>query len=145
MAAKRPKGKREADLATLSDLYFQCVPITEIAKRIGVSRQTINGDLKELDGHWKAARIGKVDAVKARLEAELLWMRREVLKDFQDDAISAKEKDDLLLSIWDRFCRLYGVHETQDGPPPRVTVEFITRRKECATPISRIPRTTLQN
>ena len=136
MSKTRSTIQRQQDLARLSEMRLACRPVSEIAKEIGVSVRSIYYDIEKLNAFWKKERIGEVGAVKARQEAELLFMRREIFKDFRAERISAKEKNDLLFGVWDRMCRLYGVHDANDGPPPNITVQFTTRRKESkAAPV----------
>jgi hypothetical protein len=86
-APKRTPEQRESDLATVADLYLRGRTQQQIGHALGVSRQQVSYDLKELNRRWRKEQFGKVDARKAEQLARV-------------DRIEAAAWDG-----WDKSCR----------------------------------------
>ena len=65
-APKRTDFERERDLDRTADMYLENMTQQEIADAIGVSRQQIGADIKELERRWQKASIEKITKRKAR-------------------------------------------------------------------------------
>lgn len=76
-ANKRTPLKREADLVVTADLYQRGVPMTEIAKTVGVTWQQIQYDLADIRKRWLEKMIEKFDAKKAEELAKIDRLERE--------------------------------------------------------------------
>ena len=79
-APKRTEFERERDLDRIADLRLEEYTQQQIADIIGVSRQQIASDLKELERRWYKASIEKVEMRKARQLAEIRKMKRHAWK-----------------------------------------------------------------
>ena len=135
MAANRGKERRKADLAKLAELRLEGVSIAECAKKLKVSTRTICTDLQRLDALWLEERIGDVEKVKVRQEAELQSFKRRTWQSWREGELTAKEALEALMKIWDKMCILYRLNsiEAETGPS-NIHVTFTTRRKEPKKP-----------
>lgn len=82
----RTPGQREADFVKLADLYLKGASRLKMVAAIGVSRQQIHLDLKELHRRWLEEEIDKVSEQKQRMfrvldnleaEAQAAWERSQ--------------------------------------------------------------------
>jgi transcriptional regulator with XRE-family HTH domain len=72
MAARtRTEFERERDLDRTADMYLQCYTQQQIADKIGVSRQQIAADIKELERRWQKSAVEKIAKRKARQLAKV--------------------------------------------------------------------------
>lgn len=60
----RTKGEREKDKVTITDMYLKGHRLSEIAKEIGVTYQTIQDTLKRLIKEWQTQAIKNIDELK---------------------------------------------------------------------------------
>jgi len=135
LAKNRTKERRKADLSELARMRLEGVSIAECAKALGVSSRTISTDLQKLDALWLEERIGDVERLKTRQEAELQTFKRRTWQSWREGELSAKEALEALLKIWDRLSCLYRLNSIEgDSGPSNIHVTFTTRRKEVQKP-----------
>src|SRR3990172_1072214 len=94
MAIPRSESERERDRLIVSSLYVQGWTQGEIAIELGISRQTVNSDVKYLLGEWKKQRNGLVDEFEGKYryihhEAITAWHRSK-----EDAEITTQEMID---------------------------------------------------
>lgn len=73
----RTTAQREADLVSIARMYCQGMTHYEISKQIGVSRQQIAYDLKEIQKRWRESAVRDFDAAKAEELAKIDNLERE--------------------------------------------------------------------
>lgn len=67
----RTVEKRETDLIKLSEMYLTGHRICDISEEIGVHRETIRRDIKELHKRWKETQLNNLDEFKAKELAKI--------------------------------------------------------------------------
>lgn len=70
-AHKRDPIQREKDLPRIADLYCRGKTQAEIAEILGLSRQQIGYDLRDIQNRWEQAAVAKIDKRKARERGRL--------------------------------------------------------------------------
>ena len=76
-ARRRTPFQREQHLLITSELYLRQWTQARIAERLGVSKQQINYDLKEIQERWRAAMVANVDEIRSRELARIDELERE--------------------------------------------------------------------
>lgn len=74
---KRGKRQRERDLEIIADLYVQGYSQAKIAEQIGVSREQIKYDIKEIREKWVESQIDNFEAYKAEEIRKINALERE--------------------------------------------------------------------
>jgi len=135
MAKNRTKAQRQTDLAKLAEMRLEHVPIADCAKKLEVSERTIYTDLERLDELWREQRVGDVELVKARQEAELVAIKRRIWRSKRSGELTAKEALDALCKVWDKMSQLYSIYRVDETERPKdIVVHVTTRRKEVKKP-----------
>jgi hypothetical protein len=79
----RSVAKREADLLVIADLHFQGESQEAIAGQLGISRQQVGYDLRELERRWREASLREVDEAKARELARIDDLERKYRREWE--------------------------------------------------------------
>lgn len=80
---KRTEIQREADLVRMAEMYCRGYSLTKIAEVIGVTKQQLSYDLKEIKERWKQRTTMDLDAKKSEELAKLDAIEMEAWEAFR--------------------------------------------------------------
>jgi hypothetical protein len=97
-ANKRTPFQREHDLGRLAELYLRGHTQHEMARELGICRQQVGYDLKEVQKRWRESALGDINTKKeqelARIDhlERVYWQAWEESKKLRETTTSTTEK-----------------------------------------------------
>jgi hypothetical protein len=127
-APVRTAQQREFDLGRIARWYRQGVTASEMADRIGVTRQQIGYDLREIRRRWVDAQIVNFHEAKAveltRVDCMILRAEGFLARSCPESATVKKQWADVLLKCVDQRCKILGLYAPTKVEPPVPVNDF---------------------
>jgi hypothetical protein len=120
-ANHRTRHEREFDLGRTSRWYREGMAPSEIARKLGLSKQQVNYDLREIRRRWLDAQIFNFNEAKAielaRLDGMILRAEGFLRRKGSLSPIVRKQWASVLVKCIDQRCKILGLY----GPPVQIS------------------------